>query len=520
MVQAQVGPPKIKGIAKLIFAIPFLHIKFFTSPSKNAHKNYIFMPIFVVNTFIKKTKNKTPVDNVYFIGIGGIGMSAIARYFKSIGSFVAGYDLTESPLTKQLEQEGTDIHYSDDVALIPEECQRQDTLVIYTPAVPKTFGELIYFQEQGNKILKRSEVLGLITREKQGLCVAGTHGKTTTSSLLAHLLYSSSVGCNAFLGGISNNYHSNLLLNQDSKLFVIEADEFDRSFHRLSPRMAIITSSDPDHLDIYGTEEAYYKSFEHFTSLIKPQGTLLIHKDVSIKPRLQEGCQQYSYSGTEEADFYASDVELKDARLFFRWHYTTLEDKQQHSEVFELGVPLLINVANAVSALAIAYLNGVSIEELKEGLKSFDGVHRRFDRPIKEGKTLLIDDYAHHPIELDAAISSVRYLYPNRRIIGIFQPHLYSRTQDFHQEFGRSLSALDELILLDIYPAREEPIEGVSSELIAQNVKACPTTILSREEVLPLFQKRTDLDNTIVLTLGAGNISLLVNDLKKILQEQ
>ncbi len=459
------------------------------------------------------------MSSVYFIGIGGIGMSAIARYFKSIGAFVAGYDLRKSPLTETLKQEGIIIHYEDDIRLIPEECLKEDTLIIYTPAIPKTHSELNYFQKQGYQIMKRAEVLGLITRNKRGLCVAGTHGKTTSSTLLAHLLYSSTLGCNAFLGGISNNYQTNLLLNDKSKYFVIEADEFDRSFHHLSPEMAIITSSDPDHLDIYGTEEAYYESFEHFTSLIKQGGTLLVHKSVNITPRLDKSCKLYSYSGEEQADFCASDIELKDARLFFRWHYIDRDKQEKKSAHFELGVPLLINVSNAVAALAIAYLNGASIEELQLGLKTFAGVQRRFDRHIKEGKALLIDDYAHHPIELDAAISSVRYLYPNRRIVGVFQPHLYSRTQDFYEEFASSLSALDELILLDIYPAREKAIEGVTSELIADRVN-CPITLIKKDELVEYLEKKTKLDNSVILTLGAGDIAHLVAPIKNILSNK
>ncbi len=460
------------------------------------------------------------MSSVYFIGIGGIGMSAIARYFKSIGAFVAGYDLTASPLTKTLEQEDIFIHYSDDLELIPKPCLGKDTLIIYTPAVPQMHSELNFFRKQGNRIMKRAEVLGLITQDKEALCVAGTHGKTTTSTLLAHLLYGSSVACNAFLGGISNNYDTNLLLNDESPYFVIEADEFDRSFHHLRPKMAIITSSDPDHLDIYGTKEAYYESFEHFTSLIKEDGVLLVHNSVNISPRLKETCKLYSYSADEETDFYASDIELRDARLFFRWHYIDRLTKETQFAVFELGVPLLINIANAVSALALAYLNGVTIEELQKGLKSFEGVQRRFDRHIKFGKTLLIDDYAHHPVELDASISSVRYLYPNRRVIGVFQPHLYSRTQDFYEEFADSLSALDELVLLPIYPAREEPIEGVSSQLIADKVETCPVNIVEKEKLLDFFNQREDLDNSVILMVGAGDIALLVGGLKEVLNNK
>ena len=310
-------------------------------------------------------------NKVYFIGIGGIGMSAIARYYLSKGYLVGGYDLTPSPLTEELAREGASIHYQDDVALIPECFRSSETLVVYTPAIPKNHSEFVYFSTNGFRVLKRSEILGEITKIERGLCVAGTHGKTTTSTLLAHLLRQSHVDCNAFLGGISNNYHTNLLLSDESNLAVIEADEFDRSFHRLHPYMSIITSADPDHLDIYGTAEAYRESFEHFTSLIPSGGCLVMKAGVPVTPRLQEGVKLYVYDTEKEADFYADNIEIRDARLFFDWHYPALGAQPAGVLQVELGVPLRINVDNATAAMALAYLNGVTLEELAEGLAIF-----------------------------------------------------------------------------------------------------------------------------------------------------
>lgn len=465
------------------------------------------------------------ISKVYFIGIGGIGMSAIARYFARRGAVVAGYDLTPSPLTKTLEDEGIAVHYQDDIRLIPQELLCPETLVVYTPAIPQEHSELSYFKAHGYHVLKRSEILGEITRTAKGLCVAGTHGKTTTSTLLAHLLYSSTVGCSAFLGGISNNYQSNLLLSENSELVVIEADEFDRSFHRLSPYMSIITSADPDHLDIYGTPEAYRESFEHFTSLISPEGgVLLVHQDVDIHPRLQEGVQLYYYAtefpqqeGTNaRADFYATDIRVEDARLYFRWHYPALNGSQAGAIDVELGVPLRINVDNAVAAMALAYLNGVSLEKLAEALASFRGVHRRFDRVLDTEQHTLIDDYAHHPVELEASIRSVRTLYPKKRILGIFQPHLYSRTQDFYKEFAHSLDQLDEVILLDIYPARELPIAGVSSQLIAEQMQR-PVQVIGKQELIPLLEAQEQLPE-VLLMVGAGDIDRLVAPVAELLK--
>lgn len=456
---------------------------------------------------------------VYFIGIGGIGMSAIARYFHSKGYGVAGYDLTPSPLTRTLESEGIDIHYSDDIDLIPLHYRALDTLVVYTPAVPATHQELCYYRAQGNRVLKRSEILGEITRLERGLCVAGTHGKTTTSSLLAHLLYSSSVGCNAFLGGISNNYKTNLLLSEHSNLVVVEADEFDRSFHRLSPYMAIITSADPDHLDIYGTPEAYRESFEHFTSLIASEGCLVMRRGIPLTPRLQEGVRLYQYAMNEVADFYASEIRVEHGHLFFRWHYPEIGGTPAGSLVVELGVPLLINVENAVAAMAVALLSGATLEELSQGIKSFRGVHRRFDRVVDSEQYVLIDDYAHHPVELEASIASVRGLYPESKIMGIFQPHLYSRTQDFHREFAESLDKLDEIILLDIYPARELPIPGVTSSMIAELMQNSHVSVMSKADLLPHLSNLEELPD-VILMVGAGDIDRLVPDVANLLKSK
>ncbi len=461
------------------------------------------------------------MNKVYFIGIGGIGMSAIARYFLSKGYLVGGYDLTPSPLTEDLSKEGAYIHYEDDIDLIPEELRLEDTLVVYTPAIPSSHRELIYFQTHNHKVFKRSEILGEITRIERALCVAGTHGKTTTSTMLAHLLKQSHLDCKAFLGGISNNYNSNLLLSEKSDLVVIEADEFDRSFHRLSPYMSIITSADPDHLDIYGNEEAYQESFEYYTSLIQPNGVLLMHESVKITPRLQDNVRLYRYATDRNSDFYASNIQIIDAQLFFEWHYPSLGTTPAGSMTVELGVPLRINVDNAVAAMAIAYLNGVTLSELQRGIKSFKGAKRRFDRVLQNEMHILIDDYAHHPIELEASIQSVRSLYPSKKILGIFQPHLYSRTNDFYKEFASTLDHLDEVILLDIYPAREEPMEGVTSKLIAQNMLNSNCIVMSKEELLKHLEGLKKEDNLceLILMVGAGDIDRLVPMVAELLQK-
>lgn len=447
---------------------------------------------------------------LYFVGIGGIGMSALVRYFLSKGDDVAGYDLTPSPLTKALTEEGALIHYEDDPELIPEPFRSPDTLVVFTPAVPRDHRELNFFIHQGNRVIKRAELLGDLTRRERGLCVAGTHGKTTTSTLLAHLLRSSHVDCHAFLGGISNNYQTNCLISEKSDYAVIEADEFDRSFHHLSPYIAVITSADPDHLDIYHTAEAYRESFEHFTSLISSEGALVMKKGIPVTPRLKEGTRLFTYTtGDEEADFWGDHIEIREGHLFFDWHYPALDGQLAGSLHVELGVPLLINVENAVAAMAVAYLCGAHLDELSQGVASFRGVYRRFDRLIDDPRCVLIDDYAHHPNELDPSIRSVRQLYPDRKILGIFQPHLYSRTQDFYREFAHSLDQLDEVILLDIYPAREQPIPGVTSHLIAEAMEHKDVVVLPKEGLLPHLRSLTSLPE-VILMVGAGDIDRLV----------
>ncbi|MFC2382402.1 MAG: UDP-N-acetylmuramate--L-alanine ligase [Porphyromonas sp.] len=447
---------------------------------------------------------------LYFVGIGGIGMSALVRYFLSKGDDVAGYDLTPSPLTKALTEEGALIHYEDDPELIPEPFRSPDTLVVFTPAVPRDHRELNFFIHQGNRVIKRAELLGDLTRRERGLCVAGTHGKTTTSTLLAHLLRSSHVDCHAFLGGISNNYQTNCLISEKSDYAVIEADEFDRSFHHLSPYIAVITSADPDHLDIYHTAEAYRESFEHFTSLISSEGALVMKKGIPVTPRLKEGTRLFTYTtGDEEADFWGDHIEIREGHLFFDWHYPALDGQPAGSLHVELGVPLLINVENAVAAMAVAYLCGARLDELSQGVASFRGVYRRFDRLIDDPRCVLIDDYAHHPNELDPSIRSVRQLYPDRKILGIFQPHLYSRTQDFYREFAHSLDQLDEVILLDIYPARELPIPGVTSHLIAEAMEHKDVVVLPKEGLLPHLRSLTSLPE-VILMVGAGDIDRLV----------
>ena len=453
------------------------------------------------------------VTAVYFVGAGGIGMSALIRYFLAKGKRVGGYDKTPSDLTEELKKEGADIHYEDNVALIGEAFKSpDDTLVVYTPAVLESHTELTYFRAHGFEVMKRARVLGEITKSSRGLCGAGTHGKTTTSSMLAHLLKQSPVDCNAFLGGILKNYESNLMLSDTSDFTVIEADEFDRSFHWLTPYMAVITSADPDHLDIYGTAEAYRESFEKFTSLIRPDGCLLIKKGINVTPRLQEGVKKYTYSVTEIADFYAENIRICDGNITFDFVGPEIRIPD-----VELGVPVKVNIENGVAAMAIAWLNGVKPEDLKKGMATFAGPRRRFDFHLKTDQVVLIDDYAHHPAELRQSILSVKELYAGRKVTGIFQPHLYTRTRDFAGDFAASLSLLDELILLDIYPAREEPIPGVSSRIIFDKVTIPSKTLCKKEELLDVVAAGK---YEVVLMVGAGNIDRLVEPVKEILCKQ
>lgn len=455
------------------------------------------------------------ITSVYFVGAGGIGMSALARYFRAKGKQVAGYDKTPSDLTAALIEEGIRIHYTDDISLIPEDCKQIDsTLVIYTPAIPETHTELNYFKTNGFTLMKRARVLGEITRTERGLCVAGTHGKTTTSSMLAHLLKQSHVDCNAFLGGILKNYNSNLMLSDKSDLAVIEADEFDRSFHWLNPYMAVITAVDPDHLDIYGTPAAYRESFEHFTSLIRPDGCLVMKKGLQLQPRLPEGTKLYTYSATEEADFFARNIRIGNGDILF--DFVTPDGCIPD---VKLGVPVKVNIENGVAAMALAWLNGVTSEEIRRGMASFAGPVRRFDFHLKKDDIVLLDDYAHHPAELKASIQSVKELYPDKKVTGIFQPHLYTRTRDFAADFAASLSLLDELILLDIYPAREEPIPGVTSQIIFDRVTIPNKRMIRKEELLDLVQKEA-ASFEVVLMVGAGNIDRLVEPVKQILEKR
>jgi len=448
----------------------------------------------------------------YFLGIGGIGMSALARYFNSKGFLVAGYDRTESKLTSDLQDEGIAVCFSENVYQIPEEFTKpEDTLVILTPAVPQNHPQLIYFKDHNFTIQKRAQVLGNITRQSMAICIAGTHGKTTTSTIAAHLLYQSQVSCNAFLGGISNNYNTNLLISKESNLVVIEADEYDRSFHQLLPYMAVITSADPDHLDIYKTPEAYRQSFEFFTSLIRPDGVLIMRKDIDVTPQLQKGVKLYTYSSDDGGDFYAENIKTLKGEI----HFDFVTPTERIDDV-RLGVPARINVENSVAAMAIAWLNGVTLEEIRTGISSFSGIYRRFNVVYKSDKVLYMDDYAHHPSELMASISSIRNLFPNRKITGIFQPHLYTRTRDFAEGFAEALSQLDELILMDIYPARELPIEGVSSELILHDVKLKNKMLCSTENLLPLLKEKK-LD--ILVTFGAGDIDKMVPLIKEQLKQ-
>lgn len=455
------------------------------------------------------------ITSVYFVGAGGIGMSALARYFRAKGMQVAGYDKTPSDLTAALIDEGVRIHYADDISLIPEDCKHPDsTLVVYTPAIPETHTELNYFKTNGFTLMKRARVLGEITRTERGLCVAGTHGKTTTSSMLAHLLKQSHVDCNAFLGGILKNYNSNLMLSDKSDLAVIEADEFDRSFHWLNPYMAVITAVDPDHLDIYGTPAAYRESFEHFTSLIRPDGCLVMKKGLQLQPRLPEGTKLYTYSATEEADFFARNIRIGNGDIVF--DFVTPDGSIPD---VKLGVPVKVNIENGVAAMALAWLNGVTPEEIRRGMETFAGPVRRFDFHLKKDDIVLLDDYAHHPAELKASIQSVKELYPDKKVTGIFQPHLYTRTRDFAADFAASLSLLDELILLDIYPAREEPIPGVTSQIIFDRVTIPNKRMIRKEELLDLVQKEA-ASFEVVLMVGAGNIDRLVEPVKQILEKR
>ncbi len=454
----------------------------------------------------------TPKDikAVYFIGAGGIGMSAIARYFIRRGLVVAGYDKTPTELTRRLEKEGVLMHYEENIDEIPHICKKPEAcLVVYTPAIPADHKELAYFRENGFEIQKRAQVLGTLTRQMRGLCVAGTHGKTTTSSMCAHIMHQSHLDCNAFLGGITKNYGTNYIVS-DSDYVVIEADEFDRSFHWLSPWMSVITSTDPDHLDIYGTKEAYLESFRHYTTLIQPEGALIIHRGLEMKESLQPGVRRYDYS-LDEGDFHAENIRIENGEITFDF----VSPIESISNI-ELGQPIPINIENSIAAMAMAQLAGCTAKELRYGMQTYSGVDRRFDFKIKTDQLVFLSDYAHHPMEIYQSARSIRQLYRDRHITAIFQPHLYTRTRDFYQQFADALSQLDEVILTEIYPAREAPIEGVTSQLIYDRLApGVEKQLISKDDVMPLIKSRSF---DVLIVLGAGDLDAMVPQITKTLQ--
>ena len=450
------------------------------------------------------------LDNVkrfYFIGIGGIGMSALARYFKTKGFDVAGYDKTPSPLTHELEQEGIAIHFEDLGEQIPSEYQNtESTLVVYTPAIPAVMGELVYVKKN-HRVLKRSEVLGLITQTSKGLGVAGTHGKTTTSTMLAYVLSQSHLKCSAFLGGISSNFNSNVLVNPSAEYSVIEADEFDRSFLRLKPYASIITAMDPDHLDIYGTTESFVKGFQEYADKHQ-ENRLLIYK--YGLPLHQTGFKGISYGIDEpEADVYGTDLKYENGQFLMDLH---LGDDIWKRIV--LGLPGIHNAENALAVAAMCRQLGLSEAEIRSGLENFKGVKRRFEYQVRKEQLIYIDDYAHHPTEIAALVSSIRLLYPDKKIVGIFQPHLFSRTRDFEEGFVHELSKLDEAIVMPIYPAREEPIPGVTSDELVRKIGA-KASLKTPEQVREFANS---IKEGVILTIGAGDIDRLVPELKRILE--
>lgn len=453
------------------------------------------------------------IQSIYFVGAGGIGMSAIIRYFLAKGYNVGGYDKTPTPLTQALIEEGADIHFEENVNLIKPCFKDKDTtLVVYTPAVPEEHEELVFFRKNGFRVQKRAQVLGLLTKELKGLCVAGTHGKTTTSAMIAHLMHQSHVDCNAFLGGITKNYGTNYILSEKSPFVVIEADEFDRSFHWLSPYMSVITATDPDHLDIYGTKEAYLEGFEHYSSLIQDGGALVIHTGLEMRPRVKPGVRIYEYS-INNGDFHAENIRIGNGEIFF-----DLVSPFENIKDIQLGVPVSINIDNGVAAMAVAQLNGLTAEEIKRGMRTYEGVDRRFDFKIKDKKVVFLSDYAHHPNEIEQSVKSIRQLYSDRKIAAVFQPHLYTRTRDFYKEFAESLSLLDTVYLCDIYPARELPIPGVTSKLIYDNLRpGVEKYMIHKENVVKTM---TEGDFDVLVSLGAGDLEDYVPEIEQALRKK
>lgn len=439
------------------------------------------------------------IKSVYFVGAGGIGMSALERYFLAKGICVGGYDRVATDLTRTLENEGAKLHYEDNPSLIaPEFLNKQNTLVVYTPAIPADHKELSYFRTEGFEIHKRAQVLGIISRSYKALCVAGTHGKTTTTTMATHLLEQSHVKCSAFLGGISKNYNTNYLFAPDSPYVVVEADEFDRSFHQLTPWATVITATDADHLDIYGTEEAYLESFRKYTTLIQPGGALILHTGLKMQQAVQAGVKVYGYS-REKGDFHAQNIRIGNGEIVFDY-----VSPLGNINDIKLGVPVSINIENGIAALVLAQLAGADPEELRKAMESFQGVVRRFDFKVKNDRHVVLSDYAHHPAEIRQSVESLKEVFNGRHITAIFQPHLYTRTRDFYKDFADSLSLFDEVVLTEIYPAREQPIEGVSSQLIYDNLKpGVEKHMIHKDRVLDFVSTHpTD----VLVVLGAGDL--------------
>ena len=454
--------------------------------------------------------------SLYFVGAGGIGMAALERYFLAKGKKVAGYDRTSTDLTTALEKEGVEITFEDNADKIPAYCRDKDTtIVVYTPAIPTTQPILKYFIDNGFEVVKRAKLLGVVTEHSKGLCFSGTHGKTTTSSMCAHILETAGVGCNAFLGGVLRNYNSNFLLSSTSPYSVIEADEFDRSFHHLTPYIAVVTATDPDHLDIYGNYENYLESFAHFTELIRPDGTLLIHTGLKLKPRVADGVKTFTYS-RNDGDYHAQNIRKGDGEIEF--DFVTPDGIVPD---IKLGVPVDINIENAVAAMAVCHMIGVDADAMRTAIGTFMGAKRRFEFWLKQplpGGHVVIDDYAHHPNEIKASIKSVKDLYAGRKLSVIFQPHLYTRTRDFANEFAEALSLADEVYLLPIYPAREAPIPGVTTQIIYDKVTSkVKKNFASKEDLLKSLQS---LKFEVLLTVGAGDIVNLLPQICEEVQKQ
>ena len=455
------------------------------------------------------------IKSVYFLGAGGIGMSALVRYFLAEGKFVGGYDRTPSELTKRLIEEGAVLHFEENIDLVPTECRNPDTtLVVFTPAIPADHKEWSLFRDGGFTIKKRAEVLGIITNGKRGVCAAGTHGKTTTSTMTAHLLHCSEVDCAAFLGGISKNYKSNLITTDKSDLVVIEADEYDRSFLHLQPYVATITSADPDHLDIYGNKENYLEAFAQFTERIREDGYLIIHEGLEVTPRTKPGVKTYTYN-RESGDFHAENIRIGGGTIIFDY-----VSPWQRIDDVELGVPVSINIENGIASMAMAEICGATAEEIKSGMKSFAGAERRFDFHIKQDDLVLISDYAHHPDEVRACARSIKELYGDKKVTVLFQPHLFSRTADFYNEFAESLSLFDKVILVEIYPAREKPMPGVTSKLIYDRIAdGVEKSMCSRADVLNVVEKEKH-NIEVLVSLGAGDIENDITRIKQILTDR